>query len=167
MSLTRRGVAHLLLVATLGVGLASTRIGSSAAAGDPPFFGDPAAFVSAIYERYEPGGEGMSLDSAETIRSLFEPRLAQWMIDDSTEAAAMGDVSKLDGDPFIDAQDWDIADIRIEIEASTPERADGHVTFVNFGEAKRIDLQLVLLEDGWRIRDILFAESSLRGLYSH
>ncbi|MCX5581606.1 DUF3828 domain-containing protein [Kaistia terrae] len=167
MSLTRRGIAHLLLVATLGVSLTSTSIGSSVAADDPPFFGDPAAFVSAIYERYEPGGEGMPLDSAETIRSLFEPRLAQRMIDDSAEAAAIGDAPKLDGDPFIDAQDWDIADIRIDVEASTPERAEGHVTFVNFGEAKRIDLQLVLLEDGWRIRDILFPNRSLRGLYSH
>jgi len=162
MSLTRRGVAHLLLAAGLGVSFLSTNIGSSAAADDP------ADFVAAIYDRYENGGEGLSLDDAQTVRALFEPRLAEMIIADSDEAAATGDVPKIDGDVFIDAQDWDITELRVSVEAVTHDRAEGHVEFLNFGEPKRVDLQLVRGEDGgWRIRDILWAESSLRGLYTH
>ena len=161
MSLTRRGVAHLLLAVGLGAGFAATSIGSSVAADDP------ADFVAAIYERYQNGGEGVALDREETIRALFEPRLAQMMIDDSVQAAALGDVSKLDGDPFIDGQDWDISDVRVDIEAGTPDSAEGHVTFLNFGEPTQIDLRLVRLDEGWRIRDIAWQNSSLRGLYTH
>jgi len=162
MSPTRRGLAHLLLAAVLGVGLASTQTGSSVAADDPQ------AFVAAIYQRYENGGDGLALDNAETIRALFEPRLAELIIADGDEAAAVGDAGKLDSDPFVDAQDWDISDIRIDVEALTPDRAEGAVTFLNLGEPKRVDIQLVRADDGgWRIRDILWATSSLRGLYTH
>ncbi|WEK51332.1 MAG: DUF3828 domain-containing protein [Candidatus Kaistia colombiensis] len=161
MSLTRRGVAHLLMVATLGVGFASTSIGSSVAADDP------ADFVAAIYQRYENGDDGVPLDNEETVRALFEPRLAELILADSDEAAALGDAGKLEGDPFVDAQDWDISDIRVDIEAGTPDTAEGHVTFLNLGEPKRIELRLVQLDHGWRIRDIYWPEGSLRGLYTH
>jgi hypothetical protein len=162
MSLTRRGIAHLFLVATLAAAGIATRTGSSAAAGDPQ------AFVAAIYERYADGGDGMVLDDARQIRALFEPRLAELIIADGQEAAATGDVPRLDRDMFIDAQDWDITDLTVAVEQMTPDRAEGHVAFVNFGEPKRVDLDLVRGEDGgWRIRDILWASSSLRGLYTH
>jgi hypothetical protein len=161
MSLTRRGVAHLLLVATLAASGASTRMGSSLASDDPQ------AFVTAIYERYAGGGGGVPLDSPETVRALFEPRLAALIIEDSAQAAELGDMSKLGADPFIDAQDWDISDIQVAVEAVTPDRAEGTVRFLNFGEPTQIDMQLVRLDEGWRIRDILWRESSLRGLYTH
>ncbi|MCX5520866.1 DUF3828 domain-containing protein [Kaistia defluvii] len=161
MSPTRRGVAHLLLAAMLGVGLVPTSGGSSVAADDPR------AFVAAIYARYENGGDGVPLGNAETVRALFEPRLAERMVADSDEAAAAGDVGKLDGDPFVDAQDWDLSDVRVDVEAGTPDTADGHVSFRNFGEPKRIELRLVRLEQGWRIRDVFWNEGSLRGLYTH
>lgn len=162
MSLTRRGVARLFLVATLAAASLSTATGSSAAADDPQ------AFVAAIYERYADGGDGLPLDSAQAVRALFEPRLADMIIADGEEAAATGDVPRIDGDVFVDAQDWDITELRVSAEAVTLDRAEAHVEFLNFGEPKRIDLQLVHGEDGgWRIRDILWAESSLRGLYTH
>ncbi|WP_029077022.1 DUF3828 domain-containing protein [Kaistia adipata] len=162
MSLTRRGVAHLLLAATLGVGLASTHTGSSVASDDPQ------AFVAAIYDTYADGGLGLPLDAAETVQRLFEPRLAAMILDDHAQAAELGDAPKLGADPFVDAQDWDLAEIRVAVEAVTPDRAEGHVAFANFGEPKRVDLELVRGEDGdWRIRDILWQEGSLRGLYTH
>jgi hypothetical protein len=162
MSPTRRGVARLFWVATLAAAGLSTQVGSSAAADDPQ------AFVAAIYARYADGGEGMALDSAETIHALFEPRLAELIIADRDEAAATGDVPRLDGDMFLDAQDWDITDLRVAVEAMTPDRAEGHVAFLNFGAPKRVDLELVRGDDGnWRIRDILWEQSSLRGLYTH
>jgi len=161
MSPTRRGVAQFLLAAVLGVGLVPTNMGTSVAADDPE------AFVAAIYARYEKGGEGVPLDNAETVRALFEPRLAERMIADSDEAAAAGEVGKLDGDPFVNAQDWDISDLRVDVEAGTPDTAEGHVTFLNFGEPKRIELRLVQLDQGWRIRDVFWDEGSLRGLYTH
>jgi hypothetical protein len=162
MMLTRRGVARFFMVATLAVAGLSAKTGSAAASDDPH------AFVAAIYERYAIGGEGVSLDNAETVRALFEPRLAEMIITDSEEAAAIGDAPKLGADPFLDAQDWDIADIRVTADTPSPDRAEAHATFVNFGEPQRVDLELVRGEDGgWRIRDIHWAQGSLRGLYTH
>ena len=162
MSLTRRGVARLFLVASLAAASLSAQTGSSVATDDPQ------AFVAAIYDTYADGGLGLPLDTPETVRRLFEPRLAELIIADGDEAAALGDAPKLDGDPFIDAQDWDLTEITVAVEAMTPDRAEGHVAFVNFGEPKRVDLELVRGEDGgWRIRDILWSSSSLRGLYTH
>lgn len=161
MSLTRRGIARLFTAATLAAGLGCTMTGSSAAADDPQ------AFVAAIYDRYANGGDGVPLDAPETVQSLFEPRLATLILDDQAEAAEMGDVSKLDADPFVNAQDWYVSNILVQVEAMTPDRAEGYVAFTNFGEPTRIDLNLVRAEDGWRIRDIQWRDGSLRGLYTH
>lgn len=162
MSLTRRGAARLFLVATLAAAGALTQIGPSLASDDPQ------AFVAAIYDQYANGGGGLPLDTPTTVQQLFEPRLAAMILDDGAQAAELGDVPKLGADPFVDAQDWDLTDIRVAVEAITPDRAEGHVAFVNFGEPKRVDLALVRGEDGgWRIHDILWEQGSLRGLYTH
>lgn len=159
MSFTRRGAARLLVAAALGLAAG----GGSSVASD-----DPAAFVAAIYDTYTDGGLGLPLDSPATVRQFFEPRLAAMILDDHALAAELGDMPKLGADPFVDAQDWDLTDIRVAVEAMTPDRAEGHVAFVNFGAPKRVDLVLVRGEDGsWRIHDILWEQGSLRGLYTH
>jgi hypothetical protein len=162
MSMSRRGAARLLMAAPLAAAFGFASTGSSAAADDP------AAFVKAIYDLYAAGGPGQSLDTPATVQRLFETRLATLILEDQAQAEEYGDMSKLGADPFVDAQDWDISDISVSVEAMTPDRAEGHVAFVNFGAPKRIDLELVRGEDGgWRIRDIIWEEGSLRGLYTH
>src|ERR1700689_1167786 len=84
----------------------------SMAGGKPAFAAAPAAsaFVTAIYAAYKgKNAKGIRLDTEAGIRRYFEPSLAALMIKDQKDAARRHDVPNLDGDPFVDAQDWDIA----------------------------------------------------------
>jgi hypothetical protein len=125
------------------------------------------AFLGAIYGQYAGTSPGVALDSPEAIRLYFEPALAQIVADDVVQAASDGDAPELEGDPFVDAQDWDITNLAIKVDAEGSDTATGHVRFNNFGEPHQITLDLVETSEGWRISDIEWAEGTLRGLYSH
>jgi len=45
------------------------------------------------------------------------------MIKDQNEAAKRSEVGALDGDPFIDAQDWEIKDFDIAVADTAPGKA--------------------------------------------
>ncbi len=67
-------------------------------------------FVRAIYDAYKGNdAKGIALDNAAAIRRYFAPAPATLLIADQNDAARRNEVGALDGDPFIDAQDWDIA----------------------------------------------------------
>jgi len=96
---------------------------ASAALARPAFAADPGAtaFVQAIYAAYNgKDAKGIPLDKDTAIRRYFEPSLAALMIKDAKDAARKGDVPSLDGDPFIDAQDWDIAGFDVAVNPNRP-----------------------------------------------
>jgi len=127
------------------------------------------AFLQGIYAHYHGDvgstGKGIFLDKPSDIRRYFADDLAQLMIADDAVAEKHGDVPQLDGDPFVDAQDWDIKDIAIHIDSETADRAKATVTFLNFKKPDTVHLDLVQTPKGWRISDIVWREGSLRGLY--
>jgi Protein of unknown function (DUF3828) len=127
------------------------------------------AFLQGIYAHYHGDvgttGKGIFLDKPSDIRRYFANDLAELMIADDAVAEKHGDVPQLDGDPFIDAQDWDIRDIAIHIDSETGDRAKATVTFQNFKKPDTVHLDLVQTPKGWRISDIVWKEGSLRGLY--
>ncbi len=98
---------------------------------------------------------------------FFTPDLATMIADDRARAEAAGDMPLLDGDPFLNAQDWEIKRLSIKVDHGAAGKATGHVRFTNGGVPVAIDLMLVQTAKGWRIRDIHYAESTLRGLYTH
>src|SRR5262249_39902418 len=123
------------------------------------------AFLDAIYKAYiGKNTKGISIDGDAALRRYFEPSLAAMIIKDRKEAARRKDVPTLDGDPFIDAQDWEIKSVKIDVADAGPDKATGTVTFVN-GDPKKVVLDLVKLKDGWRIAEIHYAEGTLRGLF--
>lgn len=133
---------------------------------------DPAAraVVTAIYNSYKgQAGNGISLASAATIRRYFEPALAALIIKDQKEAESRGDAPALDGDPFVDAQDWEIKSFDIAIEDLAANKARATVKFQNFDKARTVNLDLIKLREGWRIADITWqrdgASSTLRALF--
>jgi hypothetical protein len=131
---------------------------------------DAEAFVQGIYAHYHgtsTTAPGIMLDSPAALRRYFEPDLAAIMIADDKKADANHDVPTLDGDPFVDAQDWEITDLSIVVDLKSGRRAEAEVHFKNFGESKMVHLQLVRLKAGWRIHDIDYGEGegTLRGLY--
>ena len=130
------------------------------------------AFVTSIYDAYKGRDtKGVPLDNARTVRRYFEPSLAALINKDRAIAARRGDVGLLDGDPFIDAQDWDIAAFDIAVADTAAGKAAATVKFTNLGKPATFTLDLVKIKNDWRISDITWQRDgtpkSLRELYGH
>jgi hypothetical protein len=78
-------------------------------------------------------------------------------------------VGLLDFDPFIDAQDWEIASFDIAVNDGAPGKAAATVKFTNIDKPVTVRLDLVKLKNDWRIADITWLrdgkEDSLRKIY--
>ena len=128
--------------------------------------GSPQAFLDTIYRNYQgKDSKGFALDKPAMIRRIFVPELANAMIADQAAAQKRGDVPELDGDPFVDAQDWEITGLGFKVTMNGAARATATVTFRNFGEAHTVTHELVKTASGWRIADIRMKERTLKGLY--
>jgi hypothetical protein len=154
-------IARRSFLLTLWIGLALAAVGAMAA--------EPSAtsFVEAIYAPYKvKDGKGNPLDSDGAVKRYFEPRLAALVIKDRNKAAMRGDVSTLEMDPFIDAQDWDISAVDVAVRDAGADKASATVSFKNLGKPTTVVLELVKLKDGWRIADINWGRKrTLRGLF--
>lgn len=85
-------------------------------------------FVTNIYNGYKGNDSpGHALDTEGAIRRYFEPSLAALMVKDRKLAAKRGEVGVLDFDPFVDAQEWDIADFDIAVAETAPGKATATV----------------------------------------
>jgi hypothetical protein len=130
------------------------------------------AFVTAIYDKYKgKNAKGVPLDNDRTIRRYFEPSLAALIIKDEKDAARRKEVPTLDGDPFVDAQDWDINNIDIALADTAPDKVTATVKFQNSDQPTTVVLALVKAGNDWRIGDITWQHDgkpeTLRGLYAH
>jgi hypothetical protein len=158
--LSRRAIA-------LGMA-ASAAIGSASAAADTSARG----FVAAIYDLYVGrNGNGVALDNNQKIQRYFEPSLAALIMKDQNDAAQRKEVSTLDFDPFVDAQDWDIAAYNVAVSDKGADKASAIVTFNNFGKAKMVVLDLIKIKSDWKISDVAWTPhenpNTLRALYGH
>lgn len=151
--------AGLCAIALIGLTWCATGFASAQSA-------SAQSFVEAIYKPYaNKGFKGIPYSSEAGLRGYFEPKLASAIIKDMEAAARRKEVPKLDGDPFIDAQDWEIANLAINVK-SAGDKASATVTFTNFGQSKTISLDLVKSGSaGWRIADISAPSGSLRKLF--
>ncbi len=123
----------------------------------------PRAFLEAIYKPY------LSKDYPgqpyRDANRFFVPTLARAMNADGAAANRRGEVPALDGDPFVDAQDWEITNLAIAVVMKGTTAATGTVTFANLGQAKKLVIDLEQTPAGWRIADIKAPSGSLRALY--
>ena len=120
------------------------------------------AFVENLYRPYlDKTFKGQPYD--QTAR-FFAPPLAQAMDRDYREAKRRNEVPTLNGDPFIDAQDWEISKLSMDV-TTNGDTATARVSFQNFGEAKRVLLELAKTPAGWRIAEIKMPSGSLKALY--
>ena len=126
----------------------------------------PQAFLEQIYKSYRNGNaKGIDIGRPDTIRRYFAPPLAKAILKDQAEAKKRNDVPRLNGDPFIDAQDREIADLKIEVASAGRRNATGVVTFMNAKEPRTVTLDLVRTGAGWRIAEIQAPSGSLKDLY--
>ena len=145
--LARRSLVGLLLAAPFG-----------AAAQEKT----PRAFIEDIYRPYQT--KGFKGQPYWKPSPFFAPDLAAAIERDMAQATRQKEVPTLDGDPFVDAQDWEISDLLIATSVGD-EKAQAAVTFKNLGEPIALALLLVRTPQGWRIADIVSASGSLRALY--
>jgi hypothetical protein len=128
---------------------------------------DPSArsFGEAIYKQYKgKNAKGIELTGDATVRRYFEPGFAALIIKDRKQAR--GEVGKLDGDPFVDAQDFDIDAVDIAVRETGADKATATVSFNN-GEPRTVVLDLVKTKQDWRIADITWdRKATLRGVLS-
>jgi hypothetical protein len=159
MMLTRR---------TLLAGTGACALASPAVAADPA----ANAFVAGIYAAYKgKDANGVALDSDTALRRYFEPSLAALIGKDQKAAARRHDAPTLDGDPFVDAQDWDIAAVDISVADTADNAARATASFKNAGTPTTVVLDLVKVDGHWRVSDITWQHDgkpeTLRGLYAH
>ena len=106
----------------------------------------PQAFLDGIYKPYlAKDSKGTSLASDAEIRRYFASPLADAIIKDFAAAHKVNEVPMLNGAPFIDAQDWEISNLKIAVKSTA--------------------LDLVNTPAGWRIAEIRGPSGSLRELY--
>jgi hypothetical protein len=122
------------------------------------------AFLQSIYAQYlGPNGKGVKLDGDADLPRWFAPPVVALMRRDRERSARRHDVGALDGDPFVDAQDWALSDLHISVEEQAA-RALGRVQFKNIDTTVAITLDLVLIRGHWRVADIHWPEGSLMAL---
>ena len=74
---------------------------------------------------------------------------------DKDAKEADGEVGRLDFDPFIDGQDYEIKDLVIGEPAIAGDAATVPVSFSNFGMAEKLQFSLVKEADGWKVDDVV------------
>lgn len=127
---------------------------------------DPKTFVENIYKSYlGKNSPGLDISTREALDLYFTPSLVELIDKDAKEAEKLQEAPLLNGDPFVDAQDWEIEDPVVTIQESAAGRATASATFKNFGKTVTVRLALLLTPKGWRVDDVLWNEGNLRGLY--
>jgi hypothetical protein len=120
------------------------------------------AFLQSIYAPYQESGfKGQPY--WEPAR-FFAPDLAAAIDQDMKLSKQRGEPPALNGDPFVDAQEWRIIDLTMVI-TPTDDSARADVSFKNLDRPKTLTVTLARTPQGWRISDILGANGSLRELY--
>ena len=157
-------IVTMLSRRAFGVGLAVALAAAPLAhAAEPP---TAKAFLDGIYKTYVgKDAAGVPLDKPASYRRYFTPSVVAIILKDQAVAAKSGDVPTLDGDAFIGAQDWDVANLAIDVQEAG-DKATATVTFTNSGEAQKVGVSLVRVAKEWRIDDVTWPDgSTLRGLY--
>lgn len=127
---------------------------------------DAKIFVENIYKRYlGKNTPGPDLTTREALDLYFTPALADLIDKDAKEAEKLQEAPLLNGDPFVDAQDWEVTDVMVTVQEAASDRASANASFNNLGKAVSVRLSLLLTPKGWRVDDIFWSEGSLRGLY--
>jgi hypothetical protein len=163
----------LLLVAT-GLVAACSLVMRCGLDATPATAGDAAAtaFVTKLYDAYKgKEAKGVAWDTEADLRRWFEPSLVALIVKDQKAAARRKEVPTLDGDPFVDAQEWEVAAFDIVVTDVPPDKATATVAYRNFDTPVKVVLNLVKVKNDWRIADIVSTQQgrtqSLRGLFKH
>jgi hypothetical protein len=146
---------------------------ASAAQACPGPYGSPErgpdVFLRAVYDRYVGENVGSIDYSKEAVlRQYFTPELVAMMMKDRAAADAANEVPRLNGDPFLNAQDWKIASFDIKTVPISATRAEATVKFTNYNRQESFKVSLWFVDGAWRIDDIDYGGNAgtLRGIFT-
>jgi hypothetical protein len=124
----------------------------------------PESFLQSIYDPYlQHGFKGQPYWQVDRY---FATGLARAIEADMREAKRRSEVPALDGDPFLDAQEWDVENLAINVKTDDDgQKATGEVSFDNLGKHTQVTLDLLRTGMGWRIADIKSPSGALSDLY--
>ena len=110
---------------------------------------DPEKFVRSVYAQYE-----KSHDAKGAPDDIYSTRLSDLFALDSKEAG--GEVGRIDFDPWIDAQDFEIHNVHVTSAPveSAPSRRTVRATFKNLGRSEDIRFYFEKAKQGWKLDDM-------------
>jgi len=136
-------------ITLLALALLGTPLATSAFAVD---YADPKALVEAFYAGYQPPNE-FPPDQAP----LLSERLNRLYEADAREAD--GDIGRIDFDPFVNAQDYQLGKLEIGDPYLAGGKAVVRVSFENMGTPNELGVLLVKEGGGWKIDDVWNADT--------
>ena len=102
---------------------------------------------------YSPYSQGDSFDWSKWDEAKFRSKELNELFDKDAKESG-GDVGRLDFDPYIDGQDYQITDLKFGNAQVTGDTAKVEVTFKNFDLAEDLTFTLVKEADGWKVDDV-------------
>ncbi|GGF44700.1 hypothetical protein GCM10007301_00270 [Azorhizobium oxalatiphilum] len=113
----------------------------------------PEGLVRDLYQNYletAPDTDvGFDFTEPAVARRYFDGSLAALVVADAKSAEP-----KLDFDPFVDGQDFEIKAVSTRTTLSTGSTATVEADFENFDERKHLTFKLAKTKAGWRISDV-------------
>jgi hypothetical protein len=129
--------------------LLAIALGAASPLGDAD--SDPEALITAIYQTYTDIAPGE--DGTPNVEGVYSERL-QALIDKDQKETPEGEFGRMDWDPFVDGQDWQLTELKIAPVSKEATQAEVRATFKNFGVPRDLRYTLVLEDGHWRIDDI-------------
>lgn len=114
---------------------------------------DPVTVVRPLYDRYLPGAPETQFPDLKD-QAPWSAAMKQAIVDQEARFAAVtdGDPEGIDFDPFVNAQDWQLAQLDVTAEnVVAQQHALVRARFTNAGAAQEVDYDMVWEDGGWRI----------------
>jgi len=126
---------------------------------------DAKKYLEGLYAPYlneDTGAHNDCFDDA--FDKCFAADLAKSM-DAERKQTPEGEVGVLDFDPFIDGQDWKLSDLNIDVKPGALGPI-GIASFKNFGDAMKVEFDLIREDQAWKIKNMRGKGWDLRQLFA-
>jgi hypothetical protein len=143
--------------------LAMVLFARTALAGDD--LADAKKYLEGLYAPYlnaDTGAHNDCFDAA--FDKCFAADLAKSM-EAERKQTPEGEVGVLDFDPFISGQDWKLAGLKIAVKQGS-DGPVGTAKFKNFGDAMKVEFDLVREGDAWKIKNMRGKDWDLRQIFA-
>jgi hypothetical protein len=114
-------------------------------------------WLARLYKQYQGKGD------PKLPKGIHSTRLQKLMAADR-KRTPKGDVGRLEFDPFVNGQDWEIKKLVVTETERKGDRATVRATFGNFDEPQEIEFQLVRRQQRWLIDEVTLVRQTERDI---